>query len=160
MTLPLVLAPNAELVAVAYLRGILTPYGVGVGTTLPGPSEATGVLSWGGPAGGFITVGSITGSVNSDVPVRTSMVSLDAYATRPGGNKPPWGHAFAIAETVIRAVYDTATHETQLPVTLPAGYPAARVSGFVALGEPSRRLSDPANYARVGFDVAISWHPL
>jgi hypothetical protein len=150
---------NAELAAVGYLRGILDVYAVGVGTTLPGPNRDTDILSWANT--GFVQVSGISDPINANVPVRTSVVSLDVYATVVGSKKPPWGQAFSIAETIIIASFDTATYDTQRPVTnLPTGFPDVRVCGFVPVTGPSRRSSDPANYARVGFDVSISWHPL
>jgi hypothetical protein len=160
MTTPLIpRKANAELVAQAYLREILTPYGVGVAAVLPGPSQETGLLSW--AVNGFVVVGSVNDQINRDVPVRTSIVSLDVYAVAVNSGKPPWGQAYAIAEVLIEAQYDTTTHDTQQPITtLPTGFPDVRVCGFRAVTGPSRRPSDPSNFARVGFDVSLSWHPL
>lgn len=155
----LALRPNTELVTVAYVRDeILAGFDVGVGNTLPGPDPETNALSWGST--GFVVVSGITGQVNRDVPMRQPSVSLDVYAANVAGKKPPWGRAFAIAEALWAWQFDTETHDTQRPVALPTGYPGARVAGYSTLTEPSRRLSSPANYARVGLDVAISWHPL
>lgn len=157
MTTSLVLRANAELVVMAYIRDMLAAYDTAVGAVLQGPDE-DGTLSWAGV--GFVQPTTVGGSINADVPVRTSVVSLDVWAANPKSKRPPWGQAFAVAESIIAATYDTAAHDTHGVVTLPAGYPAARVTGFRALTEPTRRPSDPSDYARVGFDVEIVWHGL
>jgi hypothetical protein len=92
--------------------------------------------------------------------LRTSVVSLDVWAVNKNSKRPPWGAAFAVAETIIAATYDTATYDTHAVVTLPTGYPNARVTGFMVNTEPSRRPSDPSDFARVGFDVSLVWHGL
>lgn len=157
MTTPLVLRANAELVVMAYLRARLAAYDTAVGAVLQGP-DASGNLSWEGV--GFVQPSTIGGSINPNVPVRTSVVSLDVWAARSKSKKPPWGEAYAVAETIIAATYDTQAYDTHGVVTLPTGYPDARVTGFRALTEPSRRPADPSDYARVGFDVEIVWHGL
>ena len=154
---PLVLRANAELVVMAYLRACLASYDTAVGAVLQGP-RADGTLSWAGV--GFVQPSTIGGPIDPNVPLRRSVVSLDVWAANPGSKRPPWGQAFAVAETIIAATYDTPTHDTHSVVTLPDGYPDARVTGFRALTEPARRPADPSDYARVGFDVEIVWHGL
>lgn len=157
MTTPLVLRANAELVAMAYVRAIVSAYDAAVGAVLQGP-DADGRLSWAGT--GFVQCTSITGQIDPNVPLRRSVVSLDVWAANEKSKRPPWGKAFALAETIIAATYDTPSHDTHSVVTLPTGYPDARVTGFRALTEPSRRPSDPSDYARVGFDIEVVWHGL
>lgn len=153
------LRANAELVVMAFLRARLDNYDTAVGAVLQGPA-ADGTLSWAGV--GFVQPTTIGGTVDKNVPVRTSVVSLDVWAAVPRSKKPPWGQAFAVAETIIAATYDLSreVYDTHGVVTLPAGYPDARVTGFWVNTEPSRRPSDPSDYARVGLDVTIAWHGL
>lgn len=161
MTAPVIpLRANAELVAGAYLRATLAAYATAVGAVLQGPDPATGAVTWGKT--GFVQLTSIPGStIDINVPVRHTVVSIDVWATNRGeSKKPPWNLAFSIAEAVVAATYDTQAHETHAVVTLPAGYPQARVLEFSALTEPGRRPSDPADFARVGLDVRIAWHGL
>ncbi len=155
---PLVLRANAELVVMAYLRQrVLAAYGTVVGAVLQGP-DGQGRYTW--TDVGFVQPSSVGGSIDAYVPVRHSVVSLDVWAVNPTSKRPPWGQAFAVAETIIAATYDTLEHDTHAVVTLPDGYPNARVTGFRVTTEPSRRPSDPSDYARVGFDVEIAWHGL
>ena len=157
MTVPLALRANPELVVMAFLRARLAAYDTAVGAVLQGPGT-DGTLSWAGV--GFVQPTTTGGTINPNVPVRTTVVSLDVWAATPKSKRPPWGQAFAVAETIIAATYDTEVYDTHTVVTLPSGYPDARVTGFRALTEPSRRPSDPSDYARVGFDVEIVWHGL
>lgn len=155
---PLVLRANAELVLMAYLRQrILAAYGTVVGAVLQGPDEL-GRYSW--QDVGFVQPSSAGGSIDAYVPIRRPVVSLDVWAVSRNSKRPPWGQAFAVAETIIAAMYDTPDNDTHAVVTLPNGYPDARVTGFRVLTEPSRRPSDPSDFARVGFDVEIAWHGL
>lgn len=158
MTTPLILRANSELVVMSYLRQrILAAYGTVVGAVLQGPDSA-GRYSWNDV--GFVQPGSVGGSINPNVPLRSPVVSLDVWAVNPGSKRPPWGEAFAVAETIIAATYDTGAHDTHAVVTLPDGYPNARVTGFRVTTEPARRPADPSDFARVGFEVEIVWHGL
>jgi len=159
MTTAIPMRATAELVAAAYLRTLVTAYDTAVGAVLQAPDPDTHKVTWGNV--GFIQTSSVGGAINPDVPMRRSVVSLDVWAANPTPSKrPPWNRAFSLAELIVAATFDTPDHVTQAVVSLPTGYPDARVTEFTALTEPARRPSDPADYARVGFDVAISWHGL
>lgn len=150
---------NAELVAASYLRALLSAYDTAVGSVLQEPNEETGLLTW--AEGGFVQLSTISGTLDIYVPVRHTTLSIDVWAAVAGQSKrAPWGKAFSLAEAIIAATFDTQLHETHAVITLPSGFPAARVIEFSALTEPSRRPSDPADYARVGFDVRLAWHGL
>lgn len=160
MTTPLIpRRANTELVAAAFIRTVVSAYDTAVGTTLQGPDPDTGRLTW--TRGGFVQLSAVSGAIDPYVPVRHPVVSLDVYAAPAGqGKKPPWGLAFSLAELIIAATFDTAVWDTHTVVTLPTGFPNARVTEFSVLSEPSRRTSDVADYAHVGFDVRIGWHGL
>ena len=158
MTTPLILRANSELVVMAYLRQqVLAAYGTVVGAVLQGP-DADGRYTWSDV--GFVQPSSVGGSINPNVPLRSSVVSIDVWAVNKGSKRPPWGQAYAVAETIIAATYDTEAHDTHAVVTLPTGYPNARVTGYRVTTEPARRPSDPSDFARVGFEVEIAWHGL
>jgi hypothetical protein len=150
---------NAELVAGTYLRELLAAYDTAVGAVLQAPTDETGTITW--ATGGFVQLGTISGTIDAYVPVRHSVLSLDIWAATGGqGKRPPWGKAFALAEAIVAASFDTQLHDTHAVVTLLTGFPAARVTEFTVLTEPSRRPSDPSDYAHVGMDVRVSWHGL
>ncbi|HEX8106106.1 MAG TPA: hypothetical protein VF516_00195 [Kofleriaceae bacterium] len=156
MTTPLLpRLANNELVALAWIRDIVSVYNVALGTTLQGPDPDTQVLSWGDT--GFVTASTVGGTPNGTVPLREPVMEILCHATNPGKSRPPWGRANAIAETIIEAARSINWGDTQRPVTLPTGYPAVRVGDGSALTEPERRRSDEANYAIFGFTLSVSW---
>lgn len=147
--------PNSELVALAWIRDIVTAYDVGVGTTLQGPDPDTQILSWGDT--GFIQARVVGGSINGTVPLREPVLAIDCFAANVGKNRPPWGRANSIAELIVLAARSINWGDTQRPVTLPAGYGLARVCDGSVINEPERRTADEANYARYGFELSVSW---
>lgn len=161
MTTAIPLLANNELVTLAWIRDIVTTYGVAAGTVLQGPDPETGILSWGDT--GFVTASTVGGTPNGTVPLREPVMEILCHATRvdsqkrPTGSRPPWGQANAIAETIIVASRSINHGDTQRVVTLPAGYPSVRVVDGSALTEPERRRSDEANYAIFGFTLSVSW---
>lgn len=158
MTLPLALRANTELVTAAYIRQrIVDRYGVAVGGTLQGPGP-DGILRWADT--GFVQFTAVGGAIDQYVPLRHPVVSLDIWAANKGSKRPPWGKAYSIAETIIAATFDTPGYDTHAVVSLPDGYPDARVTAFSTTTEPSRRPSDQSDYAHLGFEVAIAWHGL
>lgn len=146
---------NAELVTLAWIRDVVTTYDVAAGTTLQGPDPNTRILSWADT--GFVTTAVIGGAPHSHTPLRQPVMSVDCWATTPSKKQPPWGRAASIAETIVAAAYDLGGDDAQRAVTLPTGYPAARVVGAVVLDEPKRVPGDAANYAHYVFNLAITW---
>lgn len=157
MTTLLPLLANAELVAAAYLRTVVSAYDAAVGTTLQGPDPDTGELSWGDV--GFIQLAVVGGTPNGTVPIRRPVLSLDFWAVNVEGSRPPWNRANGIAEVCVQAHHAFGPHAdgTHVAVTLPTGYPAVYVQEFTFLGEPERRPADEANYAHYGCQVQMSW---
>jgi len=158
---PLPLKANAELTTAAYVRAIVAAYDTAVGAVLQGP-DPSGVVQW-GPTG-FVQFTTVGDPIDMYVPVRHSVVSLDIWAVNTGSSKkPPWNLAYSIAETIIAAQYDLAVigaGDTHAVVSLPSGYPNARVAGFVMRNGPMRRPSDQADFAHLGMEAEISWHGL
>jgi hypothetical protein len=164
MTTPIPKLATSELVTLAWLRGAVTAYDVAAGTTLQGPDPNTGILTWGDT--GFVTTTVVGGAPHSHLPLRQPVMSVDCWATHvdttgvpraPSRKQPPWGRANMIAELLVAAAYDAGGDDGQRPVTLPTGFPVARVVGAVVLGEPQRVRGDDANYAHFTFNLAISW---
>lgn len=140
------LRPTPELVATAWLKTVV---GDRVATTLPKDNE-----SW--AASGFCTLVVAGGTPNLYVPLREPAVGVDCWAVNPQSQKPPWNKAAALAEAIQAACYD----HPAIPqvVTLPAGYPQARVLSAYTTGEHRRVPDDPSSYARYSIPgLVIAW---
>lgn len=149
MTTP-VLRATPELVAIAWLKTVV---GDIVATTLPKPGS-NGILSWADT--GFVTLVTAGGTPNLYVPLREPVMGISCWAANPGSQKPPWDMAAVLAEAIQAACYDhPAIPKT---VTLPAGYPAARVLSAYTTGEHRRIPGDPSSYARYDIPgLVIVW---
>lgn len=142
-----VLRANTELVAVAWLRGVAGLSSSMVATTLP-----TDNSSW--AASGFVTVRAVGGAPGIYVPLRSPVVTVDAWGVNPGSSKPPWFQAAALLEAVdlgCRAA------DVSRELTLPSGYPGARVLTAYLLSEPRRAYGDQGDYAHYIADLALHW---
>lgn len=140
---------NSELVAVAWLTGATGITAGQVATTLP-----TDTTVW--QDNGFVQVCPVVGgSPQLHYALREPVVQVDCYALTPGSGKPPWGKAASLMELLIAATYDPA--RLQATLTLPAGYPQARVMTAHFQSEPRRMPGDDASYARYTADLALHW---
>jgi hypothetical protein len=137
---------TAELVAVAWLRGVPGVPADGVATTLPSDNS-----TW--AASGFVQVTAVGGGPNPHLPVRASVVGVDCWAVNPGSGRPPWGKANSLAE----AVRDGTLGPSGRVVDLAAAGLSARVLEAYLLSEPRRVKGDAASYARYSFDMAMPW---
>lgn len=140
------LTANTELVAVQWLLGVTGLSSGMVATQLPKDQS-----TW--STNGFVTVAALGGGPNNYTGVRGPVLQLDCWAVAPGSNKPPWFQANALAELVVGAcrVGDGRT------VTLPNGYPAARVLQAWVITEPRRVYDDAGDVARYTLNLALSW---
>lgn len=134
---------NTELVAVAWIKEL----GLTAGTTLPDNQS-----SW---PDGFVQVTSLAGNINPYVGMRYPIVSIDTWAV-PKGNKPPWGKANNIAETIITAGLKARPHR----VTLAGDFPKAQLFTVDISGCEPRRIIDPGGFARYNFNIRINWAPV
>jgi hypothetical protein len=82
---------------------------------------------------------------------------VDCWASNPNSSKPPWGKAFALAETVIAGCYTLNPQLASRTVILPAAFENARVMSAFPLSEPRRIEADESSYARVQFDLQLNW---
>lgn len=140
------LRATPELVATAWLKTVV---GDRVATTLP-KDNAT----W--AASGFCTLVTAGGTPNMYVPLRDPAIGVDCWAVNPQSQKPPWNKAAVLAEAIQGACYDhPAISQT---VTLPAGYPTARVLSAYTTGESRRIHDDASSYARYSIPgLVIAW---
>lgn len=145
MTAPVVLRATTELVATAWVKGIV---GDIVAGALPRDNS-----TW--AASGFVVLATVGGTADMYVPLRTPVVSLDCWAVSPNGNRPPWHKATWLAEQIQAGCYDS--ESTPRLLTLPASYPTARVLSAYSTYEARRVPSDEAGYARVNLGIAFNW---
>lgn len=138
--------PNAELVAVAWVKSVPGVDPTKVATSLPADTSV-----W--SATGFVQVGVVGGSPNVDTPLFAPVVQVDCWTNAVNSNKPPWGQAHALAGAIMWATY---RHEPTT-VAMPENYHPARLLSVYGLSEPRRIPSDTAGYARVQFDLAMVW---
>jgi hypothetical protein len=140
-----ILRATTELVTVAWLKGVV---GDIVATTLPRSNA-----SW--AASGFVQVATVGGTANMYVPIRQPVMSVACWAGSPESNRPPWNKATWLAEQIQAACYDVAN--TPRLLTLPTGYPHARVLSAYTAYEPRRVPDDEASYARINFGLVVNW---
>lgn len=145
MTAPVVLRATTELVATAWLKGVV---GDIVASALPRDNA-----TW--AASGFVVLATVGGTANLYVPLRSPVVAVDCWAVGQNSNKPPWNKATWLAEQIQAACYDSAN--TPRLLTLPTGYPQARVLSAYSEYEPRRVPADPAGYARISCGLTFNW---
>lgn len=140
------LAANTELVAVQWMLGV-PGFSAGMCATQLPKDES----SW--SATGFATVTTLSGAPNNYTGARGPVLMVDCWTISPGSNKAPWGQANAMAEAIVRAcaVPDGRT------LSLPNGYPNARVLQAWVVTEPRRVFDDAADTARYSLNLAIAW---
>lgn len=141
------LRASTELVAATWLRGVAGLSSAMVATQLPKDTTA-----W--SASGFVTVRTVGGSPGLYVPLRSPVVTVDCWAVNPGSAKPPWFAANALAELIDLGCRAADVNRT---LTLPTGYPDARVLSAYLLSEPRRAYGDSGDYAHYIFDLALHW---
>jgi len=149
-----VVVPSTERVVAAWLATIpgITP-GM-VATTLP-----SDVSTW--ASTGFLVVEPVGGlPIVDGPPVRRPLVQVSAWAVKPGSQRPPWGMADSLMETVMRAAVGNLAGRS-VDVTLTAGNPpttaTARILSVWAVSEPRRLWSDDSSFAHRQVDLRCDW---
>jgi hypothetical protein len=158
MTAPaLPLLATSELVVAAWIASIpgLSPQMVA--TTLP-----PDVTPEGKPAPwiqtGFVTISVVGGSPDPYLPVKKPVLQVDAWAAVPGSNKPPWGMANVLIETIRYATLQRTGFNRLLTLTANGfAYPSAVVDSAYFLTEPRRDYADAADYAHYLCDMQVVW---
>jgi hypothetical protein len=142
------LLPNTDLVAVAFLKAILGRTS-GVGTDLPGDNSWT--------VDGFVQItAGIGGSSSVNVPRISPVVSVKCWARNAGSSRrPPWNQSNNLAEQIRAGCFRA--YQAPVKVTLPGGYPAANVRSAYLLTEPRRIPGDDSAFACHQFDMQLHW---
>jgi len=141
------LRANTELVAAVWLRGVSGLTSSMVATQLPKDNS-----TW--AASGFVTVRTVGGSPGLYVPLRSPVVTVDTWSVSAGSAKPPWFQANYLAELIDAGCR---ADDVQRALTLPTGYPSARVLSAYLLAEPRRAYGDQGDYGHYVFDLALHW---
>lgn len=157
MTTPVLHRPTGKLVAIAWVQRIPgVPLGK-VGGTLPPEASWRGR----GSADGFVTVTIVGGSKHPTAPIRMPVVQIDCYAAaaEQGSVRVPWGRASDLAEAIVAETdrYAEAGASGGVLVLPGKGYAPATVQTALALTEPREVPGDVAGYARLQFDVQLTW---
>jgi hypothetical protein len=107
---------------------------------------------------GFITVQWVGGALDPNLPRHNPVMGTDIYAAVPGSNDPPWRMAEALGEAIWLATQQRTGFNRPLDIKVEGvQYPVAVVQGAY-LATPFRRLyDDPAAYARLQGNLALSW---
>lgn len=109
--------------------------------------------TWG--TSGFIVLTPVGGHRDVDLPVGRAIVQLDCYAIKPDTGRPLWNMANALVSSVIAATENKAT--LQRTLTLPNGYPQARVLSCYPVRDEKPGYGDPTSAAVMSFDVFFHW---
>lgn len=106
---------------------------------------------------GFVTFRTVGGTPDMYVPERQPVLDIRTYGfpTTSASRKPQWALANSLAERILKACQDTSSFNAKL--TLPAGYPPARVQQAHALSEPMEVYGDRSYWAVYRFDLQIYW---
>lgn len=139
--------PTSDLVVVTWLR-TFTPLGGHVATSLP--KEL--------PDGLFMTVRPLNAGIPAvDLPTRSPLITLDAWASAGGkSNKPRWGAAAQMCE-LVRQACDNDVQRFGVTLDLGADYLPARMQSVYLSTEPRKVENDPSAYARYSFDIIADW---
>ena len=149
MTAPVL--PNTDLVAMAWLASLPGFSAAMVGTTLPKP--VNGIYSW--AATGFVLASTVGGSPHHEYALRRPVVQVEGWWVQPGSNKPAWGQANGLCESIVAATYNEQL--VRAPLAMRTGVAGARVIRANALTEPRRKPGDQGDAAVYWFDLALDW---
>lgn len=138
------LHPTSELVAIAWLRQVLT---TDVGVDLPEDSTTWGT--------GFTQVRAVGGTPHIHLPQRQPVISVDCWASAANGShRPPWNRATQLAEQIRAA---TEASDANRQVVIGGNYHNAHVQAVYPVSEPKPIPSDVAGYAHVSLDLCLFW---
>lgn len=107
---------------------------------------------------GFVTVQSVGGGLDPDVPRRNPVMQVDCWAALPGSNDPPWRMCEALGEAIWLATMQRTTFNRPLVLVVNGvEYTTAVVQGVYLATSFKRLYSDAADYARITGNLALSW---
>lgn len=138
--------PNAELVAVHWLKGVPGINPSLVATTLPTPNDSFA-------ASGFVQATVIGGVPRNETPMQSTAVQVDCWAYNANSPKAPWGKAITLASYIKLDIEERNPART---LDLPASFDDAHVHSVIVDLDP-RRVPDDESFARYSMDIRIFW---
>lgn len=159
MSMPLRLLPTDELVTVAWIGSIPGLSLQMVATQLPEPLTKHGQpADWVARGRGFVTVAVAGGGPDPNLPISRPVMQVDCWAVEHGSNKPPWGIANRLAETIRLAALDrVGSHRTVAITVRGVDYPPAAVTEAAVRTAPRRTYGDVGDYACYQMDLELAW---
>lgn len=124
-----------------------------VATRLPEKVEENASLI----TSGFVTYRTVGGSPNMYIPEREPVLQINCYGfpVSSSSRKPQRALANNLASRIVNACQDINSFNAKL--TLPSGYPPARVQQAHALQEPRPIYGDKGYWAVYQFDLQMYW---
>lgn len=147
MSAPTLLA-NTDLVAQAWLATVPGITADMVGAVLPN------VTAWEDKQG-FITARTVGGADHPDYQLNGPVVTVDVYSYKAGSARPPWNQANNLATGIWLSARNREAPARD--VTLPGGYPPARVTAAWSMASPRRAYGDAGNFAHFILDLQLKW---
>lgn len=144
---------NTSLVASRWLSSLPGLNSGMVGARLPEKAEQNASLI----TSGFVAYRTVGGTPDMYVPERQPALEIKCYGfpVLSASRKPQWALANGLAENIAAACQLPASFNALL--TLPTGYPHARVQQAHLLSEPRELYGDQAYWAVYQFDIQLYW---
>lgn len=140
--------PNAELVAIYWLKGVDGLNPDLINTTVPANNSSFA-------ASGFVQVQALLPSApNPYTNLQVSTVQVDLWGYNANSNKLPWGKTFNLAMLIKEATEDA--NDPSRLVSTPAAFDNAYVNSVIVTSDPRRVLSDAA-FARYTMELDLRW---
>lgn len=162
---------NSELAAITWLKTIPGLPTNAIGTTVPMGADSSTPPSWVNT--GFVQV-LVTGrgSTENNIPYRAPIITAHCWAASGNKQKPPWGQANDLAETIWAAtlVEGNGIENLDLAVNV-ASPPTIRILQVWGVQEPRRvpfgfptmgrgQFINPGNTGQYTVDFQIAWAEL
>lgn len=138
--------PTAEQVGTAWVKTLDGVDATKVATALPGDANV-----W--ASTGFVQLAVVGGSPRIHSQMYSPVFQVDCWAANVAG-KAPWGRAGSLAAAVVWGCYHG---PAPVLVNLGSEFHMGRVHAVIPLSEPRRIEGDEAGFARVQFDMALTW---
>lgn len=149
------LRPSSEMVALAWLKGVPGLTASNVGDTVPEDNS-----TW--EASGFTQMhGVVGGDGGMYTPEQAPVIQVDLWANASDSGRPPWNKAHHLGALIVADTYITTLGGTggnrDVSAHLPPGYNGAYVQSVYPVSLPRKVPADDGSYARVTFELAITW---